>query len=103
MRSYITGINSLVPKSCKRIYVTMIRVSVKVQKTSILNEICLMAKQFRKALMMHKRWIGFGMKKFSLIVQDMVQDKRYFAGAECDITSSNFDMSCNDIALKVIK
>ena len=33
----------------------------------------------------------------------MVQDKRYFAGAECDITSSNFDMSCNDIALKVIK
>ena len=62
-----------------------------------------MAKHFRKALMMHKRWIGFGMKKFSLIVQDMVQDKRYFAGAECDITSSNFDMSCNDIALKVIK
>lgn len=44
MRSYITGINSLVPKSCKRIYVTMIRVSVKVQKTSILNEICLNGK-----------------------------------------------------------
>ena len=44
MRSYITGINSLVPKSCKRIYVTMIRVSVKVLKTSILNEICLNGK-----------------------------------------------------------
>lgn len=50
---------------------------------------------------MYKRcWIALDTKKFSSTVKDIVQEKRNFTAAECDITSNNVDLSCYNIAIK---